>query len=386
MKVGILSMQRVKNNGSFLQAYALCNVIKNEVGAGVEFVDFSTEHGVFDPCKEGYLALKSSPVKFFLIKVASSFTKIPLLGKLFRNNKKLRTWSNLLNYYKVYALNYEKKYWNDLPLTEKTLSESDADIIVIGSDEVFNYKDNNRAGYSDELFGDGWDGKLISFAACFGSTNLDHLDENTKEKLSNYLMRFNALSVRDENSKDIAEQLTKGKAEVLNHLDPVFHYGFERELPVIKRKPYIALYGYSGISEPYKDAIKKYAKKNKLDIVCLQGYQGDLGEYACASPFETLAYIKHASCVVTNTFHGAVFSAKYNKNFCVIIEDSAQYSNLNKLGDLIKRLSLESRLISTPDELDERLGETFDYEKTNRYINEAVMNGKRFIKDNISEK
>ena len=38
MKVGILSMQKVKNHGSFLQAYALCNVIKNETGAEVEFV------------------------------------------------------------------------------------------------------------------------------------------------------------------------------------------------------------------------------------------------------------------------------------------------------------------------------------------------------------
>ena len=38
-KVGILSMQRIKNYGSFLQAYGLKNVIE-ELGHEVEFVDY----------------------------------------------------------------------------------------------------------------------------------------------------------------------------------------------------------------------------------------------------------------------------------------------------------------------------------------------------------
>ena len=38
-KVGILSMQRIKNYGSFLQAYALKTMIE-ELGNKVEFVDY----------------------------------------------------------------------------------------------------------------------------------------------------------------------------------------------------------------------------------------------------------------------------------------------------------------------------------------------------------
>lgn len=386
MKVGILSMQKVKNHGSFLQAYALCNVIKSEVGAEVEFVDFSSNQGVVDFCREGYEKWKSSRLKFFLANVGSAMIKIPLLGKIFRKNKQLREWSNLLNYYKVYAINYEKIYWKDLPLTEKTLSESDADIVVIGSDEVFNYRVNSSVGYSDELFGSGWGGKLISFAACFGSTNMEHLDAETQDKLSRYLLNFNAISVRDENSKYIANKLTGYKFDIQNHLDPVFHYEFERELPNIKRKPYIAVYSYNGLSEPYKNSIKKYATKHELDIVCLHGYQGDFGEYVCSSPFETLAYIKNAECVVTNTFHGVVFSSKFNKNFCAIIEDNEHYSNLNKLGDLLHRLHLESRVITNSDNLDKCLGEKFDYQETNSYIKETVIKGRKYIRDNILEK
>ena len=38
-KVGIMSMQRIANYGSFLQAYALKRLIE-EVGCNVEFVDY----------------------------------------------------------------------------------------------------------------------------------------------------------------------------------------------------------------------------------------------------------------------------------------------------------------------------------------------------------
>ena len=42
MKIGILSMQRIINNGSLLQAYGLKKTIEN-LGFEVEFVDYKIE-------------------------------------------------------------------------------------------------------------------------------------------------------------------------------------------------------------------------------------------------------------------------------------------------------------------------------------------------------
>ena len=42
MKVGIISMQRIVNQGSFLQAYSLKNTIES-MGHEVEFVDYEIE-------------------------------------------------------------------------------------------------------------------------------------------------------------------------------------------------------------------------------------------------------------------------------------------------------------------------------------------------------
>ena len=47
MKIGIMSMQRIKNYGSYLQAYGLKKVLEN-LGAEVEFVDYKTEAAVTD--------------------------------------------------------------------------------------------------------------------------------------------------------------------------------------------------------------------------------------------------------------------------------------------------------------------------------------------------
>ena len=45
MKIGIMSMQRIKNYGSFLQAYGLKKIIES-LGHDVEYVDYEYEKSV----------------------------------------------------------------------------------------------------------------------------------------------------------------------------------------------------------------------------------------------------------------------------------------------------------------------------------------------------
>ena len=52
-----------------------------------------------------------------------------------------------------------------------------------------------------------------------------------------------------------------------------------------------------------------------------------------------LAYVKNAEYVVTDTFHGTVFSIKYQVPFVTIIRDS----NREKLGDLLETFGLQDR-------------------------------------------
>lgn len=78
-------------------------------------------------------------------------------------------------------------------------------------------------------------------------------------------------------------------------------------------------------------------------------YQGWEDEFALVHPFELLSWFKYADYVVTDTFHGAVISIKYQKNFGAFIRDS----NREKLGYLLKMFNLENRQIHHPEELDQ---------------------------------
>lgn len=78
-------------------------------------------------------------------------------------------------------------------------------------------------------------------------------------------------------------------------------------------------------------------------------YQGWEDKLVLVHPFELLSWFKYADYVVTDTFHGAVISIKYQKNFGVFI----RYGNREKLGYILKMFNLENRQIRHPDELDQ---------------------------------
>ena len=56
-KIGILSMQRIKNYGSFLQAYALKKIVE-EFDTKVEFVDYTVEKPLINNQKNQNKILK----------------------------------------------------------------------------------------------------------------------------------------------------------------------------------------------------------------------------------------------------------------------------------------------------------------------------------------
>ena len=187
-KVGILSMQRIANYGSFLQAYGLKSILE-ELGCQVQFVDYRIGTCLVD-ADGGYGIGRK------LAKVAEVFRyRAPLADKLrFIKYKKNYT----ANYIPLLGISNEMNYTPEL------------DLLVIGSDEVFNcVQSNTNVGFSPELFGqDHQAKKLISYAGSFGNTTLEKLDKyQIKQQVAAYFQDFDAISVRDDNSGKIVEAL-----------------------------------------------------------------------------------------------------------------------------------------------------------------------------------
>lgn len=364
-KVGIMSMQRIKNYGSFLQAYSLKKIIET-IGHDVQFVDYH----INNPIITDYNLSKKNKILNFLkgninIKHKILFFKYK---KLF--SKKYNKYLNICNSY-----NYNPKL----------------DTLIIGSDEVFNcLQSNPDVGYSLELFGkDNKANKVITYAASFGNTTLDKLKKYKKDKeISLYLSKLDVISVRDVNSKNIINELTN--KEVVYNLDPVLIYDYSKDLNYktklkIKEK-YIIVYAYNNrISNIEAQLIKSYAKKNKCKIYSIGGVQKFADKYINCSPFEILNYFKYAYAVVTDTFHGTIFSILEKKKFVTIVRksDNLKYGNEEKLTDLLNKLNLKDRIIYNLNDIDSIINKKINYNEVEKIINLERKKTYEYLKKNI---
>ena len=341
MKIGILSMQKIPNYGSFLQALSLKKQFEKR-GHDVYFIDIIPGKTV---CEAHYskVGLLSKFDKYFFKRIENYF--------LFKKMATIHTddHQRYLETLKV------------LPAGEKF------DLAIIGSDEVFNAAEPSRWGFTTQLFGDVKNAdRVVCYAASCGGTTFDKVNAlGIVDEIAEAMKRMEYISVRDSNTFNFVQEIT-GKTPELN-VDPVFITDFDEHIPTIKRKkPYMLVYAYGNriCDEKEIGAIKAYAKKNKLEIVSVGMQQRWCKHNIAATAFELLAYVKGASCIVTDTFHGTVFSIKYNKRFATIIRDS----NKNKLGGLLKQFDLLERSVTDTEQFEDILDKNINYEVINQTI------------------
>ena len=133
-KVGIMSMQRIANYGSFLQAYALKQLIE-EVGCNVEFVDYHVGAPVITENADS----KNKVVRKIEKGLETFRYRAPLAHKL-----------SFIRYKQSFA----QKYMPLLGITDEMNYNPTVDCLVIGSDEVFNciQKNSNVHKYGAHIF------------------------------------------------------------------------------------------------------------------------------------------------------------------------------------------------------------------------------------------
>lgn len=328
-RVGILSMQRIANYGSFLQAYGLKSILE-DLGAEVQFVDY--EPG---PCLD-HSAIESG---------SSALRKFDKFREALSYDAPLRDRLAFIKYKQSYG----KRFYPLLGLTSESNLHPDLDMLVIGSDEVFNcVQSNANVGFTPALFGHGINAsRKITYAASFGNTTEDKLRRHdVAEKVSSWLKELDAISVRDANSERVVMDLTD--CEPTLNLDPVLAYdymGLCDKIPseIDEKSPYLIVYGYSGrLSDEECAAVRAYADNCNLKVLNIGGVQGCCDRFVDCNPFEVIAYFKHAEAVVTDTFHGSILATITERPFATFVR-STGYGNSQKLDDLLRRLGLSGR-------------------------------------------
>ncbi|MFQ7307739.1 MAG: polysaccharide pyruvyl transferase family protein [Mediterraneibacter sp.] len=375
MKIGIMTMQRIRNYGSYLQAYGLKKIVES-LGHQVVFVDYRMEVPVSE---KG--ALKEKKVYRILRKICRKAK----IGK----NKILRMLKpEERKGFESFISAFENQYIRDLGVPKKRQYETKTEVLIIGSDEVFNCTQGEGVGFSRELFGAGSNAeKVISYAASFGNTTLEKLKKyHIDEEIGKLLNNFSAISVRDRNSRDIVSRLTGKSCEL--HLDPVLVYNFEHDIKdTVKERNYILIYAYNKrITEEEGQIIREFAVSHNKKLIALSGEQSFCDEYIYCHPLEMLSYFKHADYVITDTFHGTIFSVINHRQFATLVrkdEEAKGYGNQEKLGYLLEELELESQRAENLYHLDEILNHTIAYDKVDEIIERERSHTMEYLKTNL---
>lgn len=366
LDVGILSMQRIVNYGSFLQAYALKRLVES-FGHRCTFRDF----------RPGKPRHKGSKVKDFgLATRLASLPRVAAHPIALLDRRMFRR--------RIHRM-FESFCWPVLGLGTAKNYDLKCDIMIIGSDEVFNYTQNSAFGYVPCLFGHDIEaGRVASYAASAGFANLVDIEaDGIGPELAAGFKRFDALSVRDGNTFAIVSKYS-GREPVLV-LDPALVFDFTDELvPAQRDDAYLLIYAYEGRMEDPAEIhwVRRFANEQGLRTVAVGFYHHWCDENLAPTPFEMLGLFAKARFVVTDTFHGTIFSIKFSRQFVTLIRHENDFgSNTNKVSFLLQQFGLEGRVIQQMDLLAEFLVQPIDYEDVGRRMAHMRTVSTRYLRE-----
>lgn len=391
-KVAIVTLFHGSTNyGGVLQAYALRKVIA-DLGyeceqlryANTQLSNLALSKRLKRFLYSGWLTTKNGKItlklSFRIICYILSSPYIIIYNRLYRNKRIQLRKSNFDKFNRCYTPS-SKIYTND------TISESinNYDIFVSGSDQVWNpngsIKNYLLAFVPNHI-------PKIAYAA---SISINELPLDKITFMQPLVNRFQRISVREGRAKEQLKDITT--KEVTWVLDPTMlltSYEWNTvSSPETLDVPYLFAY-MLGDNKQNRRCASSFAEKNNLKLVTFpfvaandmqQTLFGDIHSYGGPDTF--LSLIKTAEYVITDSFHGAVFSILYHKKFVVLkrTNDNNTSSMNIRLYSLFKQFHLEKQLVK-PNCCDiADILNNIDYESIDKILNDWREFSLRWLTD-----
>lgn len=363
MKVGILTLPLHTNYGGILQAYALQTVLKRMGHEAIlldrNWIELSQFRKILSDAKwmVRSIFLRKKQIAPYKVQEAMGKNIKAFILKEINPRVIVKQISDIQNLH--------------------------LDAIVVGSDQVWrrHYTPNIAFYYLD--FAQWWGVKRIAYAASFGIKEWDYSPKET-EKCKQLLNLFDGVSLREESGKKLCSQFL-GRKDTKVVLDPTFLLeASDYQSLIVKVDNSITGDLLCYILDPNAELqtiIDKTANYYKY-----KPYYTNIGEN---TNFNSLSqYIKpsieywlkgfiHAKFVITDSFHGCVFSILFNKPFLV-------YGNKNRglarFESLLSQLGLSNRLASSHEDISNIIKADIDWDLVNERLKFLRTDSYSFLK------
>jgi polysaccharide pyruvyl transferase WcaK-like protein len=332
-KISIITILDNQNIGTYLQAYAFSEILK-ERGADPSYINYRRKHeSVLNNVKH---ILKKRERSFFHSVISAFYRMIVLII----SKRKMRI------FIKKNANLSEKKYSSSFELKK---SPPLADLYITGSDQVWNsiYNKGIDAAYFLDFAPECK--KRIAYAASIG---MDSFPLQEEKFIVSLLLKYDAISVREMQAAELLKKI--GIPGVKLVLDPTLllnktaweKIGMQDTFK--KEEPYLLIYS---VEDSRKDLVSscalQVAQERNLKIYQVSSgwfrdRVGDCDRYfSFSTPQRFINLIMQADFMVVSSFHGTAFSVNLNKQFVSVCPD--KYNS--RIENLLTLLRLENRIV-----------------------------------------
>lgn len=320
MKIGIITQPLLNNYGGIIQNYALQKILNN----------FGHDAVTFD-CR-----YRSTPWWMYLGSWIKTLFYIFILRKK-RSFAKITPIEQRLDMFEDFLSENISK---TKPLTNISC-ESDLvnmfDAFVVGSDQVWRprYAPKIENAFLDFLKKN--DVLRISYAASFGVDNWEFTPAQTKV-CSSLIKKFNAISVREKSGEKLCKENFGVVATWV--LDPTLLLQKDDYLKLCGNVPFSSKQYLAAYLLNTNDSINKACEKIAADRgLELKFFSAD--SQAKLTIPEWIAMFRDASFVVTDSFHGTVFSIIFGKEFKCFYNNARGTARFESLLNLYNSGKLE---------------------------------------------
>lgn len=370
MRILTLTTYEGYNYGASLQAYALQHFLKLQ-GHDTAIIRFEPEYLM------RYYA-------FWYVNPDSRLNANPITRMLYRIMKwgQRRTTlkrKRVFDYFNHQILTETEQKWSSSEMLMHDPPK--ADLYLCGSDQVWNvlYEAGRDPVFYLEFVKEG---KKASYAASFSFLDLpkEHF-----VRIQRSLQKFDAVSVRELQGKELVEKMGVDAAWVL---DPVFLLSVSEWDSLINRKEilsyepcdikekYLLIYDFEGNAKLKEFAIN-YSRRHNLKIFAITDrfplcYADK--NFKNAGPVDFIRMIKGCDCFISNSFHGTAFSIIFHKPFFVFNREKAKVNS--RMQSLLQLFGLEDRIVVDENEK----SYSIDWEKIDKIRGIKHMESINFLK------
>ncbi len=377
-KVYILTLPLNENYGGMLQAYALQLAASKVTNKQVELLDCVAEVDSKRRKRQKFLLRKVKDfARWAQLRLGILLSHAGITFSL--NDRIVQDFKQLI---KGRCIIGEIKNLYEIQLDPNSM-------VIVGSDQVWRQIYASGVYRVETFFLDFLPESIrrrsFAYAASFGRDEWEGTSEETAH-CQVLIKDFKAVSVREHSGVELCQKTLGVQAQWMP--DPTlllevqdYDHIIEAEGELSMERPYIAAYILDE-SEEIRNKLSGLSTKLGMPIQHMMPHvQAErVRDRFPIHVGQWLRYIKEAAYVITDSFHGCVFSIIYNKPFICLGNKGRGSARFDSLFQLFH---LESRLVDKKEDLDNILLAPIDWDEINEIHRREQKRGFQFLKKNL---